>query len=355
MRRYILLILTLLTSVAAMAHTPWSQLSSSEREAVLKSRRTPAVVRKVMQSDFQFSSLESATRVELLKCVTSRTSDDNLSALYLYLYDLLRDPSGQNGRQDLRMLSLHVEKFLEAWSAEENHGNLYNYAYSVGSRRAIYGKSSAGGVLKKLSKKRYVEKYQDVISIFNAAVEYAYKSELAGRRAFEDVTPPVKAEDKFLIFSAEEYNAVSGALTPVALSFAEPQNEIEATMRRECMLWSRAYNAYIKHSLGRNIELVQSATSEGEYLTFVDSSDDSYSVENELYQLKSGGFVVVERHAEVQSVMLGRVTPRGVVDIIGRVYIDMGRELVDVKCTDSALYLHVRRGATQEYLQLPLK
>lgn len=355
MRRSILLILTLLTSVAAMAYTPWPQLSSAQQEAVLRSRRTPEMVRKVMQSDFQFSTIEPTTRAELLTCVTSRTADDNLSALYLYLYNLLRDPSGDTGRQDVRMLSLHTEELLEAWSMEENHGNLYNYAYSIGHRRAIYGKSSVGGALKKLGKKRYADKYQDVIAVFNAAVEYAFKSELAGRRTFEDVTPPVQAEDKFLIFSAEEYAAIEGALQPVALAIAEPQNDIEATMRRECMLWSRTYNTYVKHSLGRNIVLVQSVASDGEYLTFVDSSNDSYSVENELYQLKSEGFVIIERRAEPQSIMLGRVTQRGIVDIIGRVYVDMGREIVDVKCTDSALYLHVRRGTSEEYLQLPLK
>ncbi len=355
MRRYILLILTLLTSVAAMAHTPWSHLSSIEQEAVLKSRRTPAVVRKVMQSDFQFSTIDNATRAELMRCVISRTGDENLSALYLYLYDLLRDPSGANGRQDVRMLSLHAEELLEAWSKEDEHGNLYNYAYAVGRRRAIYGKTSVGAALNKLGKKRYADKYQDIISTFNTAVEYAYKSELAGLRTFEDVTPPVQAEDKFLIFTAEEYAAIKDVLQPVALTLSEPQNDTEAAMRRECMLWSRAYNAYIQHSLGRNIVLVQSATSDGEYITFIDSGDSSYSVENELYHLKSGNYVIVERRAEPQSIILGRVTQRGVVYIIGRVYVDMGRELLDVKCTDDALYLHVRRGAKDEYLQLPLK
>ncbi len=354
MRRSILLCLTLLISVAAMGRTPWLELSPQQQREVLASRRTPDVVRKVMNDECKLSAIDGATRAALMQEVTSRTSDPNLAALYLYLYDLLRDPSGGNGRQDVRMLSLYAPEYLELWSSAEDRGSIYSYAYSVGRRRAIYGKLSGGGALKKLSKKRYAESYGRVIAAFNSAVELAYDSELAGRRAFEDVTPPVQTENIFLITSAEEYAGVQGVLNPLVPMLGEPKNDIEAAMRRECMLSGRAYHCSVKQSLGRGIELVQSLTHEGEYLTFIDASSDSYSVENEVYRLNADKFVVVERGAEPQSIMLGRITQRGYVDIIGRVYVDMGRKLLGVKCTESMLYIHVSRASSEEYLKLPL-
>lgn len=357
MRRIVVILLLIIASFSASAQRPWTELSADEQSAVLTSRRTPSVVRRVMTSAVPLSEIDDDSREELLRRIVSRTKDEHLAALYVYLYDVLRSPDGSMARSDVRMLTLHPEAMLVLWSSQEDRRMLYNYAYSIGRCRALGEASSVKRALRKMTKKPLFEKYLDIVALFDRAQSIAYESVLAGERTFEDVTPTVKAEDVLLLSSAEEYMEERVSLKPVAAALEEPKNEAERNMRNECMAWSRAYHTFVEHPFGRNLTLVRSTRNDGEYLTFVDSGDDSYTVASEVYILDSGGFVVVERGQKPQSLVLGRIAQRGGVDIIGKVYIDMGREIIDLRCTLTALYLHLKGadGKGEEYVKLLLK
>jgi hypothetical protein len=99
---------------------------------------------------------------------------------------------------------------------------------------------------------------------------------------------------------------------------------------------------------------VRSTTFDAEYLTLVDCNDDSYTVENELYLLPDDHFLVVERGTKPQSLLLGVITSSGGVEIEGRVFVDLGREIRELKCTAETLYIYVVSERGDEYLQLPL-
>ena len=357
MRRIVVILLLIIISLSASAQRPWVALSAEEQSAVLTSRRTPSVVRRVMTSEIPLSEIDAESREELLRRIVSRTKDEHLAALYVYLYDVLRSPDGSMRRSDVRMLAMHTEAMLAQWSSQEDRRMLYNYAYSIGRSRALGGGSSVKSALRKMTKKRIFEKYLDIVALFDRAQNIAYESISAGARTFEDVTPTVKAEDILLLSSAEEYSEERVSLKPVAAALEDPRNEAERSMREECMAWSRSYHTFLEHPFGRNLTLVRSTRNDGEYLTFIDPSDDSYTVVNEVYILDSGCFVVVERGEKPQSLILGRIAQRGSVEIIGKVYIDMGREIIDVRCTLTALHLHLKGvgGKGEEYLKLPLK
>ena len=354
MRRFVILSIVLLSSVVAMAQRPWAELTPEEQQQVLSSRRTPNVVRSVMQHDASLKSLDSLTRAELLDRIMSRTSDHNLASLYLYIYELLREPDGSMRREDSRMLTLHSQLMYQAWSKDIDLKHLYNYAYSIGRLSSEQGAKSAKALVPKMSKKKEMQQYRIVAHHFARAVEIARDSELAAEGTFQDVTAPVQLEQSLLILSEKAYEAVVDGVEPLVLHLAEPADEVEEAMRKECITWSGAYNTAIKSNVVRGVELVRSNRAEGEYLT-INAVDHSYSVENELYLLASGRFVAVERGAEVPSLILGRITAKGALEIRGKVYIDFGREVLDVKCNEAAVYLRVKSGDKVEYLMLPLK
>lgn len=354
MRRCIILIFTLLLSTTLFAQRPWTELSTSEQREVLASRRVNEAMRRVMRGDIAVSKLNRATRTEILERVTTRSSDANTAALYVYLYNLLREGDGSMSRLDVRMLSLHTAPMLAAWSSDAEDGRAMNFAYSLGKRRANIGKTAVGGVLKKMSKKRFAE-YGELVASFSRAVEIIAASESAGKRAFEDITPPAQAEDRFLYLSGEEYAAITATITPVVGTLPTAITLLEIEAREECIVWSGAYHTALKENIGRNTSLVHSTTYDIEYLTLIDTNDNSYTVENELYLLPSHHFLVMERGKNPESLLLGRVTQRGGIEIIGRVYIDHGRKLRDLKVTAEALYLSVEGSRGVEYLMLPLK
>lgn len=354
MRRCIFAIITLLISVAASAQSSWCRLSDLERREVLASRRVPDVVRRVVDGTLDVTKLDDARRAQILSRVTSRCSDAPTAALYLYVYDLLRESGGSNSRLDVRMLSLHTEPMLAAWASADDEQSLVNYAYSLGCRRARFGKAKISGAMKRMAKKRYVEQYGDVVAKFYRAVELVAQSYSAGRRTFEDVTPPAQAEDRLLLLDKSEFESVVPTISPLVERLASATSDVEQAARCECISWSGAYHTAIKQSISRHLQLVRSTTLDAEYLTLIDCNNDSYTVENELYLLPKNRFVVVERGNKPQSLLLGSITSRGGVEIVGRVFVDLGRELREVKCGDRTLYLRVDGERGEEYLQLPL-
>lgn len=354
MRRYITLLFTLLTTTTLFAQQPWAELSSSQQSSVLVSRRVNGAMRRVMGGDIAISQLDRATRNEILERVTTRCNDANTAALYVYLYNLLREPDGSMSHSDVRMLTLHTAQMLAAWAANSEDDRYINYAYSLAKREAHFGKSATSGILKRLKKKRYAE-YRDIATSLCKAVDIIALSEAAGVRTFEDITPPAQAEDRFLYLSGEDFAAVTATIKPLVDSLPAATSILEIEARDECIAWSGAYHTALKESIGRNTSLVRSTTPEAEYLTIIDSNDNSYTVENELYLLPSNHFVVVEQAKSPESLLLGRVMPRGGVEIIGRVYIDLGRKIRKLKCTADAIYLAVEGSRGVEYLMLPLK
>ncbi len=356
MRSILVVVLLLASTLSLSAQRPWSELSDLEQRAVLSSRRTPEVVRSVMTSDKGIMAIDSATRSQLLRRTLSKTRDPHLEALYVYLYEILRSPDGSMGQSDVRMLKSHSEAMLASWSADKERRKLYNYAYSMGRSGALHGEGSVRSAMRKMAKKRTFERYGELITLFNRSQAIAFESVTAGRRAFEDITPTVKGEYLLLLSSADEYAAAKAEIKPIAPPLAEASTDVERHMRGECMAWARSFHSFVSHNLSRNLTLVRSTTLGGEYLTFVDQSEDSYTVVNEVYILNSGYFVVVDRMAKPQNLILGRVAQRGSVDIVGNIYIDMGRELLDLKCASDNLYLRVK-GADggEEYLRLELQ
>lgn len=355
MRRCILLLITLLATTTSFAQRPWLELSTSQQRSVLASRRVGEVVRGAMSQDAAITKLDSASRAQIMERITSRAGDANTVALYVYLYDLLREPNGSMSRSDVRMLSQHTAQMLALWASDTEGDRLASYAFALGTRRAKLGKIEISGVLKKMSKKRLTERYGNLITMFSDIVESVAMSVAAGERAFEDITPPAQAEDRLLLLDKAEYEAINGKVKPLVEPLPHTSNDAELAARQECITWCGAYHTALKESLGRNISLVRSTTSEREYLTLIDANNQSYTVENELYHYSSHRFIVVERGNAPQSLLLGRITQRGGVEIVGRVYIDLGRELCELKCTGDALYLCVDGSRGTEYLWLPLK
>jgi hypothetical protein len=354
MRWCILLIITLLISFAAPAQTSWGELSQQQRRRALNSRRVVDEVRDIVGGTLDISDLSAEQRSKILSCVTAKCGDSNTAALFLYIYDLLRESSGANGRLDVRMLSLHTERILSAWASADDDQTLVSYAYSLGSRRARFGKLMIGGAMNKLGKKRYVKQYGDIVAKFNIAVETVAQSQSLGRRAFEDITPPAQAEDRLLLFDKSGFEAVVPTITPLVDRLANATSDMEQALRSECISWSGAYHTAIKQSINRHLQLVRSTTFDAEYLTLVDCNDDSYTVENELYLLPDDHFLVVERGTKPQSLLLGAITSSGGVEIEGRVFVDLGREIRELKCTAETLYIYVVSERGDEYLQLPL-
>ncbi len=354
MRRCTLLIIMLLSSFAALAQTSWGELSQQQRRRVLNSRRVVDEVRDIVGGRLDISTLDAEQRSEILSCVTAKCGDNNTAALFLYVYDMLRESSGANGHLDVRMLTLHTERILSTWASAGDNHSLVNYAYSLGCCRARLGKSMIGSAMNKLGKKRYLKQYGDVVAMFHRAVETVAQSQSVGCRAFEDVTPPVQAEDRLLLLDKSEFEAMVPTISPLVERLGSAASDVEQALRRECISWSGAYHTVIKHSINRNLQLVRSTTFDAEYLTLIDCNNDSYTVENELYLLPENRFVVIERGNKPQSLLLGSITSRGGVEIVGRVFVDLGRELCEVKCGDGTLYLRVDGERGEEYLQLPL-
>ena len=355
MRRCIILLLTLLATTTSFAQRPWLELSASQQRSVLASRRVGEVVRRAMGDDVAITKLDSTSRAQILERITSRAGDANTAALYTYLYDLLRAPDGSMSHSDVRMLSQHTAHMLALWASDSESDRVASYAFALGMRRAKLGKVEISGVLKKMSKKRLTERYGDIIARFTHIVESVAQSVTAGERAFEDITPPAQAEDRLLLLDKAEYEAVNSGIKPLVAPLPHTVDCAELAARQECIAWCGAYHTALKEGIGRNISLVRSTTSEREYLTLIDANNQSYTVENELYLYSSHRFIVVERGNDIQSLLLGRITQRGGVEIVGRVYIDLGREHRELKCTSDALYLCVEGSRGTEYLWLPLK
>ena len=355
MRRCIILILCLLLSTPLFAQKPWLELSASQQQSVLGSRRVGEVVRGAMHDGASITRLDSATRAQILERITSRSGDGNTAALYTYLYNILREPDGSMSRSDVRMLEQHTAHMLALWASDSCGDRAANYAFALGLRRAEQGKTEISGVLGKLNKKRFQERYGSIIETFTDIIDIVALSASAGERTFEDITPPAQAEERLLLLDKAEYDAAVGSIGPLVEPLPCPASEAERAAVEESMTWCGAYHTAIKQNIGRNISLVRSTTRNGEYLTLIDANDHSYTVENELYLYSSHRFVVVERGNELQSLLLGRITQRGGVEIIGRVYIDLGRELRELKCSSDALYLCVDSSRGTEYLWLPLK
>lgn len=355
MRRCIILILTLLITTASFAQKPWRELSTSQQRSVLASRRVGDAIRGVMQQDAEITKLDSTSRAQILERITSRTGNGHTAALYVYLYDLLRVPDGSMSRSDVRMLEQHTAHMLALWASDSDASSMASYAFALGLRRATQGKMVISGVLNKLGKKRFQSEYGELIAQFKDIIEAVALSADAGVRTFEDITPPAQAEDRFLLLDKETYEAATASIHPLVEPLPHAANDAERIAREECIAWCGAYHTPLKQHLGRNIALVRSTTQDQEYLTLIDANDLSYTVENELYLYSSHRFVVVERGNTPQTLLLGHITGRGSVEIIGRVYIDLGRELREIKCSSDALYLCVESSRGVEYLWLSLK
>ena len=356
MRRLCIIIVLLVSALRAEAQPLWSELTPEVQMATIRSRRTPDVVREVMLSDQPLKQLDATKRAQLLQKVTSRCADENLSALYLYIYNALRESNGSMAQSDVRMLSLYYEPILKSWSEEESSDKLYNWAYALGSYSAVGGEAKVRRAIKKLTNKKLLPDYSTIIQRFTTACDIAHASVVAGKNSFNDVTPPAILCDTFTPESLEVYNAVNSVSTPIVASLSEAQSDIEVAMRKECMAWSGAYHTTIKHNLGRGIALIHSHRVDGEYLTISDTHGDSYTFNNEIFMLDNGYFVAVKRQKLSHGIIVGKFLQRGGFVLFGERNLDYGTEILGVKCAGQSIHLHVDvEGQGERYLNYTIR
>lgn len=356
MRRLCIIIALLVSALCAEAQPLWSELEPDVQMATIRSRRTPFVVREVMLLDVPLKQLDAEKRAQLLQKVTSRCADENLAALYLYIYNALREPNGSMAQSDVRMMSLYAEPILKLWSEDENSDKLYNWAYSLGSYSAVGGEAKAKRAIKKLSNKKLLPDYSAIIQCFTTAYNIAYASVLAGKNSFNDVTPPATLYDTFTPESEEVYTAVSSTTTPIVASLGEALSDIEVAMRKECMAWNGAYHTALKHTLGRGILLTYSHRADGEYLTIADSHGDSYTFNNEIFMLDNGYFVAINRLSSHHGIIVGKFLQRGGFVLFGERNLDYGTKILGVKCEGQSIYLHVEAGdKSKRYLNFTIR
>ena len=357
MRRLCIIILLLISALRAEAQTLWTELKPEVQTATIRSRRTPDVVREVMLSSQPLKLLDAQTRASLLQKVTSRSGDENLAALYLYIYSALREPNGSMARSDVRMLSLHGDMVFKSWAQDSDCDELYNWAYALGSYSATGGEARVKRVLKKLSSTKMKAFYGwSLVHTFNSAHDIARASVLAGLSSFNDITPPATLHDTFTPESEETYSAVNTITTPVVAPMSGAPSDIEIAMRKECMAWSGAYHTALKHNLGRGISLIYSERADGEYLTIADSHGDSYTFSNEMFMLDNGYFVAVKRGMQVHGIIVGKLLQRGGFVLFGERNLDYGTKILDVKCGGRSVHLHIdAQGKGEGYLNYTIR
>lgn len=356
MRRLVTLIVALLMALPLSAQRPWGELSSLEQRSAIVSRRTHDVVREAMLSPTPLKELDRQSREKLINRVTARCNDPYVAALYLYVYESLREADGSMAESDVRMLAQHSELVLATWLRDTTNERLYSWAYSLGAHGAKHGQKSVKRALKKLTKKDIFLEYGSVITRFNAVFQGVNNSVHAGRNTFNDVTPLAYLDDVFVACSKEEYESVTMTKQPVVSSVADA-TDIDSLVRRECMTWDRAYHELVKkHDLGRNIQLIRSQRTDGEYLTIVDANGDSYTIDNEVYMLDLGRFVVIRRQHTPHAIAVGGVMSRGGLVMFGERKLDYGVTILDVKCTEDVVYLHVNiEGKGDGYLNFVIR
>ena len=356
MRRLCIIIVLLISALCAEAQPLWSELSPSVQIATIRSRRTPQVVREVMLSDLALKQLDAPTRAQLLQRVTSRCMDQNLAALYLYIYNGLREPNGSMAQSDVRMISLYAEPILKLWAQDSTSGKMYSWAYSLGSYSAMGGEAKVRRVVKKLTNKKLLASYGSQVYRFNSAYGIAYASVSAGKNSFNDITPPAVLYDTFTPESEDIYDAVNSASTPIVASLADAHSNIDVAMRAECMAWNGAYHTAIKHNLGKGIFLTHTHRADGEYLTIADAHGDSYTLNNEMFLLDNGYFVAIKRLASPHGIIVGRFLQRGGFVIFGERNLDYGTKILGVKCAGQSIYLHVEaEDKAQKYLNYTIR
>lgn len=356
MRCIVALCVAMLCAFCAEAQVLWTELSATQQRTTLTSRRTPDVVREVMLGSQPLKSLDVTTREQLLAKITSRCSDENLAALYLYIYNVLREPNGSMAVDDVRMLAMHTPLVLRLWAHDEGCGQLYSWAYSLGSHSAKHGHSAVKRALKRFSSKDILSHHAALVSRFSAAYNIARASVSAGDAISNDITPLAPLGDTFTLESEASYDAVSTLSKPIVAPLGDAHSDVERAMRSECMAWDGAYNEAVKHNYGRGLTIIRSLRADGEYLTFVDVEGDSYTFENELFMLDSGYFVATTRHATPNAITLGRLLPRGGFVLFGQRSLDYGTTIRDVKCEGVSVYLYVDvEGIGERYLNYTLR
>lgn len=356
MRLFAVLCVVLLCAFRAEAQPLWTELTSNEQAAVIMSRRTPEVVRSVMLSETELKALDAETHQKLLDRITSRCTDEHLAALYLYIYNALREPNGTMAAYDVRMLAMHAPLMFKAWRDTEDYDNLYNWAYSLGAHAARYGHKAVKRALKTVASKSIVSDYGALVNRFSTAYNIAQSSVSIGLNSHNDITPPATLSETFTFESKELYDAVNTTCKPIVEPKRSADSEVESAMRRECIMWDGAYNTAIKHSHGRNLSIVCSLLADGEYLTFIDANNDAYTLENEVFILDSGYFVAICRQASPNGIIIGRLLSRGGFVLFGERSLDYGTEIRDVKCEGSSIHLCVDvEGIGERYLNYTIR
>lgn len=356
MRRLLILLVALVTLSSAEAQTLWGELSPQEQRATIMSRRTPDVVREVMLSPTPLKELDYVTRDRLIAKVTSRCGDENLAALYLYIYNTLREPNGSMAESDVRMLSMHTLPIFKLWSNAEESEGFYNWAYSIAYYAAASGEAKVKRVFKKLTNKKMAAIIGDSASRFIASYHYAYSSVKAGLSAFNDVTPLAPLCDTFTADSEETYANLSGQSSPIMAAVSEQQGDVEKAMRRECMAWGGGYHTQLKQNIGRGVSLIFSERADGEYVTIADAHGDSYTFRNEVFMLDDGYFVAIKRNASFGGIVVGKLLQRGGFVLFGERNLDYDTKILGVKCEGRSIYLHVeRKDKNQSYLNFTIR
>jgi hypothetical protein len=309
-----------------------------------------------MLLDVPLKQLDAEQRAQLLQKVTSRCADENLAALYLYIYNALREPNGSMAQSDVRMMSLYAEPILKLWAQDSTSGKIYNWAYSLGSYSAMGGEAKVRRVVKKLTNKKLLASYGSQVYRFNSAYGIAYASVSAGKNSFNDITPPAVLYDTFTPESEDLYNTVNSASAPIVASLAEAHSNIDVAMRAECMAWNGAYHTAIKHNLGKGIFLTHTHRADGEYLTIADAHGDSYTLNNEMFLLDNGYFVAVKRGMQVHGIIVGKLLQRGGFVLFGERNLDYGTKILDVKCGGRSVHLHIDvEGKGEGYLNYTIR
>ncbi len=356
MLRLLLIILSLFIALSADAQNLWTELTAAEQRTTIASRRTHELVREVMISPVPFKELDSETRTRLIARITSHCNDENVAALYLYIYNALREPNASMAEYDVRMLSMHPSLVLKLWASDSSYGELYNWAYSLGCQHARMGHSSVKRALSKLTKKNLLLEYGTIINRFASAYTIAYESVSAGINALKDITPLAPLDERFSISSKKEYEAVSAIAKPLVMPLGDASSEAENAMRRECMTWDGAYHTLIKHNLMRGISLIRSSSSGVEYLSFVDLKGDKYTVENQVYMLDNGLFVALRTSSSPHGIVIGRILQRGGIVLLGERSLDYGITIRGVKCAGHSVYLCVdSEDFGEQYLNFTIR
>lgn len=344
MRTLLLTVSLLLCVVEVSAQRPWGDYEPQQQERIIASRLESDLLCRALDDA---ASLTMAEHDEVMTLVAQRTRDRALASLYLYIYESLRHDDGSDAQADVAMITLYPTYMLELLSSPNHDYDLYNYAYAIGRYNALEEGRRGSNALGKLQKRRYRRHYGELVDALRYGVAMVENSVLLGSGVECDFTSAPMSERVAREIDAERYNAVASHVMPLAVPTYEG---VETHIVEECAQWCGSYNRVVEHDCGGAIDIIHSQELHNAYFTICDSSQECYTLPAMLYITPSGRIygVAVDQASVVECVVVGRVD-RGDVTITDVIPIIEG-EVIEAKCCNDELYLHLDVEAEARYL-----